>query len=452
MTGIFTACSTVAPPKLPQDVPAHWTHSTLSPDFAGPDFQSWWTVFADNDLNRLVTQALSHNLSLAQARQRIQQTRSLLGHAGDEFLPALYAHTQSTETADTRDTFFQYGLDANWELGLFGKHESVLHLAQAQMAATEAEAQTVQVSVIAEVVRTYIELRTYQQCLLLLQQQQQLEQQELQLLKFRVGLGLSSRAEVSQAEYGFNQLNAESYNRSQSIDEAMQRLALLLGEMRGDLDWLSRGPQPVLPSLAMTRAPADLLRTRPEIRSAEAAVLKASAEAGIARADIYPHISLGSAYIYSTNITQHYDLDNTVHSSPLIGPLIDIPLLDWGRRRAALKAQNIALDESLLAYRQAVLEAVAEGEIALSSLNWQSKLRQQIEISLNNQLHLKQNTQTLLDLGFSSAMDNIQQQRQENQLHLQLLEARASEDLAFIALYKALGGAPLPPQFARKES
>jgi outer membrane protein TolC len=209
-------------------------------------------------------------------------------------------------------------------------------------------------------------------------------------------------------------------------------------------EWQIPAPQPQLGAYGFEQLPVDMLRTRPEIKASEAAVLQATGELGVARADIYPYLSLGTAYLYSTNITSNAVSDSVIHSTPALGPTIDIPLFDWGRRRAAVKAQHSALDASLLAYRQSILEAVAETEIALSMLQSQQQILATTQADKAGRDRDLNRIQHLQQLGFASELDTISGRQQTVEAAMALLEAHASHNLAFVALYKSLGGAPLP--------
>jgi outer membrane protein TolC len=118
---------------------------------------------------------------------------------------------------------------------------------------------------------------------------------------------------------------------------------------------------------ALAVLPADLLRNRPDIQSAEAAVEQAAAEVGVSRAALYPRLTLTGSLLYAYNLTRNHR--TTSDSIPMIGPQIDIPLFDWGRRRAVADGKELALQASIKAYRQAVLNGIAEAESALAAVN-----------------------------------------------------------------------------------
>ncbi|HTR00487.1 MAG TPA: efflux transporter outer membrane subunit [Candidatus Acidoferrum sp.] len=448
----LAACNaTQQMPTLPkQDIPSQWSHALQSaPQAPVLDPHSWWRHFHDPLLDRLVEQALANNLSVAQAKARIERARLLLGHSGDEFLPALHARTQAVDTPDATRSYFQYGLDASWELGLFGRGESEQRLAQAAVAEAGADAEAARVAVIAEVVRNYLELRAHQRQLADLQQQRQLLQERLGLLDLRTKLHLPAQADRVQTEQGLSQLLAGETELRRESDAAAQRLALLLGLARPDEDWLAPASLPVLAPFAIAGVPGELLRNRPELHRAESAVLAAAAQLGVARSELYPHVSLGASYLYAVDVTHGFDLNDANHSRLAVAPVIDIPLFDWGQRRAAVSAGEMALNENLLAYRAAVLDAVGESELALSSLQWQQRLLQQATDNLALQQRQVAQVDRKRQLGFASKLDVLTAQQALQQVQQSVLDAQMAESLAFIALYKALGGSALPDEGAR---
>src|SRR6185312_6319848 len=188
------------------------------------------------------------------------------------------------------------------------------------------------------------------------------------------------------------------------------------GKSEPDPAWLASKPLPQLADVNVESVPADLLRTRPEIRYAETQVLKAAGELGIAKADMYPRLALGSSLTFAALVkgrTRLGDVNNTF----AIGPIINIPLFDWGQRRAVRDAREDQLQAALIAYRQAVLQGAAEVESDLAALHAAGQKLQSADAKL--------------------ALSESELDREQ---------ARLAHGLAFVALYKALGGAPLPEE------
>ena len=204
------------------------------------------------------------------------------------------------------------------------------------------------------------------------------------------------------------------------------------------------GALPELGGWKIDSAPADLLRSRPEIARAEANVLTAAGELAIAHADRFPQIGLGGSINWSTDIDNNHSHSSTPNAIDSFGPELSIPLFDWGIRLAAQHARDHQLKASVLAYRQAVLQGVSEVETALGSVR-QQRLREQHSLhAWQASQRVDQAVQTRARLQLASPLERTESELGVDQAALDLADARAAHDLAYVALFKALGGAPLP--------
>ncbi len=442
----LAGCS-VAMPKLEPPIPAQWQHAQAAQAAAPANLRSWWRAFGDTALDALVDQALAHNLDVAQAAERLRAARILQRHAGARYLPSLSARTEQTIDPDASASYLVSGFDATWELGLFGRAQGTRREAQGTLDAGAAELQAARVSLVAEVVRNWIELRAAQRQEQLLQQIGELRQHQLDLLKVRQRLQLAPPGAVDQAQAAAAQANAALAAPRAAINAAAQRLAVLLGQNHPDPAWLQPGPQPQLGAWALPGTPAELLRTRPEIARAEADVLRAAGELGLAHADRFPKLGLGGSMIWAGDLNNNrkYSVSNGLVS---IGPLFDMPLFDWGLRAAAEHAKSHELKASVLAYRQAVLQGVAEVETALGTLQQQQQREQHSQDAWQALQRVDGTLATRVRLKLDSPLALADGRLAAEQAALELADARASRSLAYVALFKALGGAPLPPEEA----
>jgi len=438
----LAGCS-VAVPKLEPPIPAQWHHAMASQAAAPTDLHSWWHAFDDPALDALVDRALANNLDVAQAVERLRASRTLQRHAGARYLPSVNARTEQTIDPDASASYLVSGLDASWELGLFGRAKGTRREAQGTLDASVADLQAARVSLVAEVVRNWIELRAAQQQERLLQQISDVRKRQLDLLQVRQRLQLAPPDAVDQALAAAAQAEAALAVPRQEVNAATQRLDVLLGQNHPDPAWLQAGPQPQLGAWQLPGTPADLLRTRPEIAHAEADVLRAAGELGVAHADRFPNIGLGASMIWATDLNNNraHTVSNGLVS---VGPLFDMPLFDWGLRAAAEHAKSHELKATVLAYRQAVLQGVSEVETALGTLEQQQQ-REQHSLEAWQALQRVDSTlQTRVKLKLDSPLALADGQLAANQAAIELADARASHSLAYVALFKALGGAPLP--------
>jgi NodT family efflux transporter outer membrane factor (OMF) lipoprotein len=441
----LAACAVAPLPHLPNETPAHWQQAASGAQAPAADLRGWWKAFNDPQLDRLVEAALTDNLGIAQAALRIEGARTLDEHHHAAFLPQFGFRTYAEPTPDSSASYFQAGFDAKWEFGLFGRAQSQARGSAGDLGIAEAEIQAARVSVVAEVVRSYVELRTAQHRRALLEQASETAQSRRSMAATRERLRLASRIEVVQAIAQANAAQAALAGPDAAIVRARQQLSALLGRT-GAADSVgldSDAPIPDMSAFAIDSVPADLVRTRPEIRRAEFEVLKKAGELGLAHADLFPRIGLGGALTYASKVIGHTRLSDA-SGIVTFGPAIDIPLFDWGARHAVEQARNAELKASLLAYRQAVLDGVAEVESALAALHAHVERCALLERNMSALDEAVAGAATLQRLRLADGAELAAATTAKVDAEVELAQGRQERSLAFIALYKALGGAPLP--------
>ncbi|WP_256673961.1 TolC family protein [Pseudomonas fluorescens] len=441
---LIAGCSVAPLPALTPSTPQAWRNTPSGLAQHSPDLHQWWRAFNDPELDGLVDRALRNNLDVGAAIERLRATRVLSQSAQAPYLPALGVKTHDAISPDTRTSYFLIGFDAQWELPLFGARQSTDRLAQGHQWRVQADLRSVQVSLAAEVTRQWLALREAQQAERGLARQRDLLQEKLALLRVREHLALASPADVAAAQAELAQAEMRLSTPRQLINRHAQQLALLSGQAEPDARWLLPQPLPTLGPWQLNQVPADLLRTRPEIASAEAEVLVAAGELGISRADMYPRLSLGTSVQWSVNIASNRKRTPSGDAIFSAGPGISIPLFDWGQRAATARAKHHQLKAAVLDYRNAVLQGVTQVEIALGDLE-QARLREQAarQVSTATQAHLHA-LQQRANLGLMSTLDLTSAELEAQQALQQADSASTERGVAYIALYKALGGAPLP--------
>ena len=298
-----------------------------------------------------------------------------------------------------------------------------------------------------DVVHRYLDIRMAQRQLALIDEQAQLDARALQLAQVRQQQRLGTAEAVRQLQLQAGQSAALRAGLRETQARSAHMLAALLGRTRPDAQWLqadATAPLPGPQALGVAVLPADLLRTRPDIQVAQAGVERAAAEQGIAQAALYPRFVIGGSLLYSFNITQN--LRTTQDNAPTFGPQIDIPLFDWGRRRSQADASELALQAAIQGYRQSVLDGVAEVESALAAIGAQ---RQRIAALQDSQQVLAERERVQHQrqkLGLDSEFGGLASRRAALQARSEQTTALAAHALAYVALYKALGGAPLPAE------
>src|SRR5579883_145458 len=440
---LLAACVSVAVPPLPRgDLPPAWRNA-VEGNTPTPDLHGWWESFGDPQLDALIDQALHDNLDVQQAALRLRAARALESVSDAEYKPQLAFRTLSLPTPEATANYFQAGFDAQWELGLFGRRQAERDIAAGETAAAQAQWQSARVSLVAEVVRAYLQLRGAQTREKLLQEIADAMQKKVRLIEVRERLRLASRMDVEREEADSAQAQAALAEPRAQIAQAAQTLALLLGRNAPPEDLLVPKPLPVSTQTGFDSVPADLLRTRPEIAQAQAQVLKAAGELGIAHADRFPRIGLGGAITWAARVSGADHL-GSVHRTAGLGPVIDIPLFDWGMRAAAEYARDDELKAAVLAYRQAVLQGVADVESALAELHQAREAALHADESAQALQRSARMTSRLRELNQVDDVDVADANAAWWKAQLDAEQAREREGVACIALYKALGGAPLP--------
>lgn len=439
----LAGCSVEPLPALKPPLPDAWRHAPQGVAPPAADLRGWWQALGDPALDGLIDRALRGNLDVAQAAERLKAARLIGGHAKDAYLPNVHGRTNDVVNPDTSASYFMVGFDASWEFPLFGAWQSTRRIADGQVGAAQAALRGAQVSLVAEVTRRWVELRSAQRQEGLLTAIRDAQQEKLRLLRTRVDLKLAPPAEAARAEADLARAEAALAEPRQAINANAQQLAVLLGQNEPDPAWLEPGAQPRLGDWQLTAAPADLLRTRPEIAGAEAEVIRAAGELGMSRADIYPHIGFGSSMQWSINIATNHRARN--HEGIFsAGPVIDIPLFDWGQRVATAHAKDHDLNAALFAYRQAVLQGVAEAEVAMGDLEQLRGREQALAQAAQASGGGVAATRKRAELGLGSGLDLQDSLIDSHRAELELAAAIAQRDLAYVSLYKALGGAPMP--------
>lgn len=438
---VLCSCGTVRVPDLHMQLPASWRNQPSISAATTPDLRGWWHAFDDPQLDTLVNQALQSNLDVAEAVERLRAERASYNRTDAPFLPTLHLRTDDPVDPDAIASYFIVGFDAQWELGLFGRREAVEQMAQGNLYTAWANLRQARVSLVAEVVRNWIDLRANERSVRVLEQILDAQRRNIAGIAVRKKLRLAAPDDLAMAKVALARTEASMSAPRQQVNEAAQMLALLLGRSEPDPAWLVAGDLPNLGESSIAATPADLLRTRPEIATAEARVLQAAGALGIARSRMYPNIAIGGSLVWSSSTLTHKESEFNAIGS--LGPIIDIPLFDWGLREAQKHARSRQLRASVLAYRKAVLTGVAEVETALGNLA-QQRAREQASQAIVRALdNSAAQHATRQQLGLESSMELNNSSVAREQAELELIDARAARGIAYVALYKALGGAPV---------
>jgi NodT family efflux transporter outer membrane factor (OMF) lipoprotein len=340
-------------------------------------YRDWWSAFNDPALNRLIARAYRDNLTLQQAGVRVLQARAQLGIAVGEIFPQTQQaigsvqYFRTSDRASTGALFnggsFSYwqsqiGAQASWELDFWGRIRRGIESADASLLATLADYDNTLVTLTADVANTYIGLRTAEERIRIARGNVEIQERTLRIVEARFKYGTVTQLDVEQARTLLLNTQATLPTLETQRRQARDALSVLLGLPPSDLADLLDGPStiPVSPPQVIVGIPADLLRRRPDIRSAELQAVAQSAQIGVARADLFPAFSLfGNLVLLSTDLGSFKlsDMFRWGARSVQVGPSVQWNILNYGQITNNVRVQDAYFQQLLLAYQRAVLSA-----------------------------------------------------------------------------------------------
>ncbi|RKG82680.1 efflux transporter outer membrane subunit [Corallococcus exercitus] len=424
----------------------------------------WWKSFGDPSLDRLVELAYRQNLPLQISGLRIVEARAQLAILTGRQYPQVQVATGSaaavgrSENAaasnlldlanlgdlDRHYLEYQLGFDALWEVDFWGKYRRGVESGTANLLASVADYQSSLVSLTAEVARTYVLVRTYEVLIEQAQENARIQEEGFRIAESRFSNGATSELDVTQAATLLESTRATIPQLEGGLDQARNALSTLLGQPTGAVEALLAGPKriPVAPATVAVGMPAEILRRRPDVRSAELFAAAQCARIGIAEAELYPSFSLfgtiglqaSTAGSASGNL---FSLGSLVYS---VGPRIVFPFLNYGRLKNGVRVEDARFQQLLVNYRNTVLKAGQEVEDSLAGFVSAQKAMafQQAAVKAAQrsvELAVVQYREGAVD--YQRVLD-AQRSLLEQQNNL----AQTSSSIAtnLVALYKALGG------------
>lgn len=417
--------------------------AAFSAPAAGPavDLRSWWRSFGDPALDALVQQALAGSPDVQVAAARLRGARALAGAATARWQPRLALSGTSQPTNDGRGGYFQGGFDAQWELPLFGRAEAAQGVAAAELQSAAIDSEAARASLVAEVARTYLELRGAEREQALLQSQAVVATERLRVVQQLQRAQQVAGAEVTTARLALAQAEGARVEPAAQAARLRLRLQVLLGDLQAVLPPPRRQAEPpALPTAPAAGLPAELLTRRADIRRAEQQLIRAAHTVGLARADAQGHVSLGGLLGFTAGLSG--PAAGVLRATLALGPSFSIPLWDHGERAAQVQAREAEFEAATAQYRQAVLEGVADVQAAW--LQWSQA--QERAASAATVLALQQQraaaAQARRNIGLDDALPTTDAQAALLQAQQERGAAVLAAQLAQVALFKALGGAP----------
>ncbi len=454
----------------------------------------WWRSFNDPELNSLVSRAVANNLDLRSAESRLLQARAQRGVVGSELWPQInadggYQHARGSKnvviplgaftggnplvsraassggvpvaTPDqvsaaqaggpesplgnggfpgvTTD-LYQAGFDASWEIDVFGGQRRAIEAANADTAAALEDRRDVLVSLVAEVARDYIQLRTSQLEYQIAQENLHDQQDTLELTRSRYQAGFATELDVARQAAQVASTAATLPALEATIRQSIHALGVLLAQDPESLsaELSSAAPIPPVPPRVPIGVPADLLRRRPDIRRAERQLAAATANIGVAVADFYPKFSLtGSFGLDSSQIKQFFDWNSRYFG---LSPGVTWAIFDAGRIRSNVEVQKELTRQAAVAYESTVLNALREVEDSLASYRTEQLRRKSLADAVDESRQAVDLARQQYEKGVIDFLEVLDAQRTLLEAQDVLAQSDSAVSLDLVSLYKALGG------------
>ena len=463
---VLPGCAPVGPDFVKPDAneSADWlSQSREEFQFEAQDLVEWWQLFDDPILNNLVSLAHQHNNNIRVAGLRVLEARAILGIATGSRYPqsqamfgdatALQASESNANTGagDLQFTQYNLGIGASWEIDFWGRFRRGIEAADAGLLASIASYDDTLVLLAAQVADTYTVLRTNQEQLRISHENIVLQQRSYDIVDVMYRHGASNELDVQQAEALLLGTQSSIPGLEIAVAQSRNALSTLLGLPPGSVDSLlgGSGAVPSIPDQIKVGVPADMLRQRPDVRRAELLAMAQSAQVGIATANLYPSFSisgtLGLAAAGNTDTTRtgnngFSELFRAESLTYSIGPSFVWPFLNYGRIKNNIRVEDARLQQTLIQYRETVLQAAREVEdsmVAFNGLLTQGEIlgRGVIASQRSTDLSMLRYKEGFAD--YQRVLDSQQRLFSQQQRHI---SSKGAAVRTLIALYRALGG------------
>jgi NodT family efflux transporter outer membrane factor (OMF) lipoprotein len=454
----LAGCAAVGPDYERAEVhaPPQWSEPVPGATGVAP-LATWWQTFHDAELDSLMQRAVAANPDLRIAQARVREARAQFGFAEADLGPTADASGSAAREQASRNqpvlgslpipsdvpfrnNVYQAGFDASWEIDVFGGKRREAKAAQADVAAAVSGRRAALVTLLGEVARTYLDVRGTQRRLVIAAEAIRTQEQVLAVSTERVAHGLTSDLDVEQAATLLATTRAEVPPLDGALRISIHRLGVLIGQPPGALlaELLPEAPIPTALPMVPVGLPSELLQRRPDVERAERQIAAATAQIGVAKADLFPRFFLtGSAGVESISTRDLFSSSSSLWS---IGPSIQWRIFDTGRVRAQIRVQDARLEQAQAAYDQAILAAFEDVENALVAYAKEQQRHRSLADAVTTSVAALKLANELYANGLTDFLRVLDAERTLHQSQDQLVVSDRAVSADLIALYKALGG------------
>ena len=407
------------------------------------DTKWWQTAFQDADLDRLVETALEQNLSLRSAGLRVLQSQQQLAIAiGNQ-----YPQTQQVSGLAAREKSsgvifndYSVGFNLSWEADFWGRFRRQVESASAELDASVASYDGVLLSLVSQVAQNYTLIRTFQERLEVARSNIGLQEESVRISRAKFDAGDVSELDVDQAESLLNNTRATASSLEVSLQQLKNSLAILLGRPPQDYNYLlveKSGIPSVQADIALGM-PQDLIRRRPDIRTAERQLAAQSAQIGVARTELYPAFSIGGSI--GSNAMHSSDLFESASETWNLFGMFEWNIFNYGRLQSNVRLQDALFQQLLVDYRDTVLQA--QGDVENAIVAYLKSHEQLVSYGLAeaaSQRAVDVSTAQYQNglVNFNTVITTLSAHAQQQDL---LASTRGSVATNLVEVYKALGG------------
>jgi NodT family efflux transporter outer membrane factor (OMF) lipoprotein len=417
----------------------------------------WWNMFGDGTLDGLIADALKNNRDLRAARARVLEARAALGISKSASLPQLdsaasWTNAKSSENSTgqgVRTETTRLGIDASWEIDIFGGKKFADEAAEADLESSHAALHSAWVTLSSETALNYLSLRTLQERLRIANHNLRLQEETFSMISSLYAAGLVDSLALNQSKYTVETTRASIPTLKSNIEAVMNALAILSGRTPGSLESSLISPRPLpKPNAALAGIPADAVRQRPDIRAAERALAAQISRRKSAERDRYPKFFLAGSIGLETLSGSGLFSGGSFGFS--FGPRITLPIFHGGAIRKNIEAQSAREEQLLASYEGVVLKAVAEVRDALSANYQEIERNKSLRAAIDAARLAYEAAADRYGNGLTDFSNVISAEAALLSLEDQLAVSEGEIASGLVRIFKALGGgwAPLAEESA----
>ncbi|MEB3702000.1 Outer membrane channel TolC [Candidatus Bealeia paramacronuclearis] len=453
---LLSACAIGPDYEKPEfEVPDVWENAgSQNPERDLKIEAEWWKSFQDPLLTELVEEAVKSNPTYLQALSLIQEARAQVKSATAGLFPEIdgtgsYSHNLNSLNVNSggsggkrvrESDAYALGFDTSWEIDLFGRLRRADEAAKATFEGDVANGQDILLSLIAEVAQNYVLLRQYQQQLLVTQKNAKSWDELYNLNVSLFQAGHISEFSVLEAKTSRDQTRSQIAPLEANVKTTLHQLAILTGKPPASLyDKLSEPhPIPQVSGEIFADLPSALLERRPDIRKAERNLASNTAQIGLAMGDLFPKFSFTGNLGYNSSKGSNF-FDHTSFNASF-GPTFTWDIIDFGRVRANIEAQEAIKDQSYYQYKSVLLSALQDVENGLVNLSSEGKRHENLYAALTASQGVVDLSLSEYQAGVIDFLTVLTAKTVRNTNELNFIQSQAALSVDAIALYKALGG------------